>query len=652
MRTFLLHLMCMVLRRMLFSLVLCSCSRLSMAQNDTLQHVFDGRSMSGWHAESNSWTVKHEQLTGTAEKGTDAWISTDQQYEDVDLEVTYRCDGCEAGVLLRKAPMPGHAGQFTGLYLVLEGPKAPYVARVTLDDAGKELSRQILAQRAEPNQVVTFVSLSIFGSRNRDGHYFALDDLGSGYRHLHLLLRGDLLPANLISTVGNNLPNTEAKMPRFGKIAIGVQKGSLQVKNFDLRDLTSPVMGLPERNVGIGFRALELTDRFYSEGITAGDMNRDGNMDVVSGPMIYLGPDFRHTMEIYQPVTYNWAGTIQAGEYTDSFLEYAYDFNGDGWPDVLKINFEGAHLYLNPKGEHRHWDEFMAIPNVSSETTQLCDVNGDGRPELLMSTGADPKRTLGYAQPDWNDVTKPWKFHAISAEGGWSGHGMGCGDLNGDGRVDILQGTGWWEQPAGGADSGLWTLHEVPFGQGPNPFKRGSDLLVYDVNQDGLPDVISSFFSHGPGLAWFEQKRKGNSISFVPHIIMNDPNTPMTERSSWSETDKSVAFTELHAMALVDMDQDGLPDIVTGKRWWSHGIDFSENDSDAPAVMYWFKMVRSAKGEVTFVPHLINDYTGIGTQIFVTDLNKDGRPDVLTSARKGAYVFFNEGTRTTANESK
>lgn len=110
--------------------------------------------------------------------------------------------------------------------------------------------------------------------------------------------------------------------------------------------------------------------------------------------------------------------------------------------------------------------------------------------------------------------------------------------------VDILQGTGWWEQPAGGANSGLWTLHEVPFGQGPNPFRRDSDLLVYDVNKDGLPDVISSLFSHGPGLAWFEQHRKGNSITFEPHIIMNDPNTPMSERSTWDEMDKSIAFTE------------------------------------------------------------------------------------------------------------
>jgi hypothetical protein len=49
------------------------------------------------------------------------------------------------------------------------------------------------------------------------------------------------------------------------------------------------------------------------------------------------------------------------------------------------------------------------------------------------------------------------------------------------------------------------------------------------------------------------------------------------------------------------------------------------------------------------VPTIINNYAGLGTQIAVVDMNADNRPDVLTAARKGAYVFFNNragGTRT------
>ena len=116
-----------------------------------------------------------------------------------------------------------------------------------------------------------------------------------------------------------------------------------------------------------GFRKLQLTDRFYSEGISAGDVNHDGVIDAVTGPYAYLGPDFTRSIEIYPPLTYSIAGPRQAGLYTDNFLNYVYDFNGDGWNDYLKINFNGAYLYVNPKGESRHWPMFQVTDGVSHQ---------------------------------------------------------------------------------------------------------------------------------------------------------------------------------------------------------------------------------------------------------------------------------------------
>jgi len=322
------------------------------------------------------------------------------------------------------------------------------------------------------------------------------------------------------------------------------------------------------------------------------------------------------------------------------------DLDGDGSLDLI-VNSTAGGTYVFFNDGHGHF-QLAAQLNQGKGGTSLAlgDIDGDGKPEFIMSTGADPDRVIGYAKPDWSDVTKSWTFHPISTKGAWSGHGMGYADLNGDGRIDILQGAGWWEQPAAGPASGLWTFHPVPFGRGDNAFIRGADLLVYDVNGDGLPDVITSYFAHGPGLGWFEQHRSADgAVSFTPHLIMDASSIPMAKRKSWEETDKSVAFTELHALSLVDMDGDGLKDVVTGKRWWSHGIEFEENDLDDPPVMYWFRLVRKPDHSVEFVPHMINNFTGIGTQIFVLDLNGDGTPEVLTAARKGAFIFFNNHKR-------
>jgi hypothetical protein len=182
----------------------------------------------------------------------------------------------------------------------------------------------------------------------------------------------------------------------------------------------------------------------------------------------------------------------------------------------------------------------------------------------------------------------------------------------------------------------------VPFGRGTDPFVRGADMFAYDVNGDKLPDVVTSLFAHGPGLVWYEQQRSGQGpITWKMHMIMDRPDAPADEKKTWEIADKNVIFTELHAIQLVDIDGDGLKDIVTGKRWFSHGMEYPENDRDDPPILAWFRLVRKSGGQVEFVPNVINNYAGVGTQIAVVDMNGDKKPDVLTAQRKGAYVFLN-----------
>lgn len=610
------------------------CSTATARDHMERTELFNGSSLEGWQPEGDAtWKVAGGDIVASA-TGAPGRLALDRGYQDFILTLAFRCDGCQAGVLLRRAPLA--SGSTSAIYASIAGPDAGTAYRVTIDAQGQEVDRTLLHE---------------FVGRSRLPYMrMAITPEDDGWSELRIQLRGDEEP-------DDDDPAAEAA-PRktaagiYGPLALQISRGEARYRNVVVEDLTRPAAGLLEEVTAEDFRKVQLTDRFYAEGIAAGDVNRDGATDVVSGPFAYIGPEFNRAHEIYAPRTYSIAGEGQGGQYTDSFLTYVHDFDADGWPDVLKVNFDGAFLYVNPRGESRHWSEHKVVDAISAETTQLADVDGDGQRELILSTGRGEERVVGFAKPDGSDPTKPWTLCAVSAKGDWGGHGMGYGDLNGDGRTDILQGSGWWEQPSDGATTGEWPFHAVPFGRGTDPFIRGADMFAYDVNGDDLPDVITSLFAHGPGLVWYEQQRTGQGdITWTEHVIMDDPTASPEERKGWEITDKSVVFTELHALALVDMNEDGTKDIVTGKRWWSHGIEYSENDLDDPAVLYWFKLVRKPGGEVAFVPHLINNYVGLGTQIAADDVNGDGRPDVLTAARKGAFVFFNnprEGTKPTA----
>src|SRR5262249_12642323 len=175
----------------------------------------------------------------------------------------------------------------------------------------------------------------------------------------------------------------------------------------------------------------------------------------------------------------------------------------------------------------------------------------------------------------------------------------------GDGKLDVLCTEGWWEQPA--KDEGKpWKFHPAKFGG------ACADMYVYDVDNDGKADVISSS-AHNYGV-WWHKQRPGNdeNPSFETKNILQG------------------LVSQTHALHFVDINGDGLKDLVTGKRWWAHG-PHGDADPMVPADLYWLEAKKAKDGVTSFAVHRIDDDSGIGTQFFVGDVNGDKLPDIVTS---------------------
>jgi hypothetical protein len=258
------------------------------------------------------------------------------------------------------------------------------------------------------------------------------------------------------------------------------------------------------------------------------------------------------------------------------------------------------------------------------------DIDGDGTPDLVYAAAG----AVRWAKPDPANPTGPWLSMQVGEQGTYGAHGIGAGDINGDGRVDILNVYGWYEQPPKG-QTGLWRYHPQPFGRGNGRGgEGGAEMCVYDANGDGLSDVVTVLQAHAFGLAWYEQKRdSGGTISFTQHMISDDFST---------KNAGNVTFSEPHGSTCADMDKDGIPDFIVGKRYFSHKESYLDPDPYGPPVLYVYRTVRSkqAPGGAEFVPELVHNASGAGSQVLAVDINKDGAMDLVTSGEVGAFAFF------------
>ncbi len=385
----------------------------------------------------------------------------------------------------------------------------------------------------------------------------------------------------------------------------------------------------------ITWKKTVLDKKFRSEGVAVADVNKDGKMDVLVGEFWYEAPDWkRHEMQ--KPGDYGDG----LGGYSKVFACWAEDLNADGFPDLIVVDFPGAPAYWleNPKGKGTtedgkptHWAKHEIWHSACNETPLYQDLLGDGKKVLVMGYQPKGKKPDGnegrmaYFTPDPKDPNALWIAHPISdpeMKGAAAGtnrfsHGLGIGDLNGDKKADVITGGGWYEQPSKADGTTPWKFHKAEFTD------SYSDMYTLDADGDGAADVLCTS-AHKYGIWWYKQRpgKDGAEPGFEKKDIFKD------------------LLSETHAAHFQDIDGDGQMDLITGKRWWSHGK--GEPGSDKPAMIYWFKVGKGKDGLATFTPNVIDDDSGIGTQFVVQDINGDGLLDVVVSNKKGVSVILQE----------
>ena len=410
--------------------------------------------------------------------------------------------------------------------------------------------------------------------------------------------------------------------------------------------LAAASLAMPADKAGTGhpvsWKKTVVDKVFRSEGVAIADVNRDGKIDILAGDVWYEAPDWK-MHEIRSVLDYGDGSGEGRKGYSRSFACWAADLNNDGWPDLIVIGWPGdaCHWYENPQGKPGHWKEHLIWPSACNETPQFVDLFGNGSRVLVMGTqppGKEDQGQMGWFTPG-KDPTQRWEMHPIS-EPSRPGkeipgtrrfsHGLGVGDVNGDGRLDVICTGGWWEQPEK-VDGKPWPFHPANLGE------PCADMYAYDMDGDGRPDILSTS-AHQYGMWWYQQRPgKGGEPTFLRHDLFTQAKKGTVPPSARGQSSFSL-FSQTHALHLIDINGDGLKDLVTGKRWWAHGPR-GDADPNDPAVLYWFEAKRSTDGMTTFAPHQIDNDSGIGTQFVVDDINGDHLPDIIIANKKGVFVF-------------
>ncbi|MCL2665796.1 MAG: VCBS repeat-containing protein, partial [Defluviitaleaceae bacterium] len=232
------------------------------------------------------------------------------------------------------------------------------------------------------------------------------------------------------------------------------------------------------------------------------DVNKDGIQDIICGEYWYEGPDFTKKHKICS-LTYD-------GNYLHDFSDYPMDVNGNGYPDIITGSWWDGGLFWreNPGAAGGEWKTHKIMDLSNVETIRFYDIDNDGEPEIFPNCPGEPPFFVKLK--DGNFVK-----HVIGEVG--AGHGLGVGDIDGDGLPEVIVPSGIFKMKNGCPYCTPWERFDE--------FKVKSawsvPVLTHDVNNDGKTDIILGY-GHNYGLVWLEQGADENGKrTWTEHVIDN-----------------------------------------------------------------------------------------------------------------------------------
>jgi hypothetical protein len=305
------------------------------------------------------------------------------------------------------------------------------------------------------------------------------------------------------------------------------------------------------------------------------------------------------------------------------------DVNGDGLPDIVGFGDENVMVSLNTGpnfAEATVWHSGMFTRDAGWEHNGanprfLVDVNGDGLPDIVGFDDGDVKVSLNTA-PNFGLATV-WHSGMFTSDVGWedsSTHPRSLVDVNGDGLPDIV---GFGDVDvmvslntgSGFALATVWLLNQFTLGSSWDSDSTHPRFLV-DVNGDGLPDIVG--FGGSKVMVSLN-----TGASFAPATVW---------RQSEFTIDVGWENNSTHPRSLVDVNGDGLPDIVGfGSR--DIRVSLNTGSSFAPATVW---------PPIEYTANLGWDSNSTHPRSLV-DVNGDGLPDIVGFGGSKVMVSLKNG---------